>query len=108
MAETIKNDAAVVEEKEEESAAMPATKAAPAWAQEILSADKEILRSLKRVKRYFHWRVIWIAVKWAFLVLIVILGFISFRTISSYLQGYVNMFNSYGAKLGGQNFTPNQ
>jgi|GEM_PF-1095035 len=66
---------------------------------EILATDQEILKTVKFLKNYFKWQVIWGSIKWAILVIIIIFGFISFKAAVAYLQGYADVFKSYSDQL---------
>jgi hypothetical protein len=68
---------------------------------EILATDREILKSVKFLKNYFKWQVIWGVIKWTILIAIIIFGFISLRSVGTYLQSYGDVFKSYSDQLEG-------
>lgn len=70
-----------------------------AMLQESLEINREILKSVKFIKKYFHWRAIWNIVKVAILVLVVIFGAISVGTAVDYFKGYTSSIESYSNQL---------
>lgn len=62
---------------------------------EILVNEQEILKSLNFLKNYFRWQIIWGGVKWAVLIAVIILGFISLKSLAAYFQGYADVFKNY-------------
>lgn len=62
---------------------------------EILVKEEEILKSLNFLKNYFRWQMIWGGIKWAILIVVIILGFISLKSLATYFQGYADVFKTY-------------
>jgi len=64
-----------------------------------LATNQEILKSVKFLKGYFHWKTILNIVKWVIIILIVIFGFISLKPIVSSMQNYVDDLKGYSDQL---------
>ncbi len=70
---------------------------------EILALNQEMAKELRFIKNYFRWQVIWGSIKWAIVILVVILGFISLKAMANYLEGYAGVFKSYSEQIESSN-----
>lgn len=54
--------------------------------------NEEILKAVKFIRRFYFWRGIINGVKIAILVLVIILGIVTWDTITDYVSNYLNDF----------------
>ncbi len=59
-----------------------------------LKLSQEILASTLYIKRYVKYRRTFAAVKWGFIILIVIFGFLSYDFVLDYLQEAISAYQS--------------
>lgn len=57
-----------------------------------IEISQKIEDNTKYIRSYVRWKRIIAAIKWGFLVLIVVLGFLSFNYIFDYIKGTINEF----------------
>ncbi|MBN2854038.1 hypothetical protein JXK06_00690 [Patescibacteria group bacterium] len=57
-----------------------------------LELSQEILASTLYVQKYIKHRRIFAAIKWAFIILIIIFGFLSFNFVFDYLQDTISSY----------------
>lgn len=60
----------------------------------ILETNEKILQNCSYLKNYFRNRSIFLAAKWVLLLIILILGFISFSSIFDYLRDNINLYET--------------
>lgn len=66
---------------------------------ELLIVNQEMAKELKFLRNYFRWQAIWSATKWVILVLVIILGLVSLKTLANYFQSYTDIFKTYSNQL---------
>jgi|GEM_PF-1630673 len=59
---------------------------------EIMTANREILETLRFFRNYLRWRIIWSSVKWLIFIAVIVFGFVSLKSLTAYFQSYLDSF----------------
>ncbi|MFA7087759.1 MAG: hypothetical protein WC146_00210 [Patescibacteria group bacterium] len=60
--------------------------------EEILEINRDILKSVKYIKKYYFWQRIFNNLKWIILVIAIIIGAISLQSVVNYAKNYTDSF----------------
>jgi len=60
--------------------------------EEILEINRDILKSVKYIKKYYFWQRIFNNLKWIILVIAIIIGAISLQSVVNYAKNYIDSF----------------
>lgn len=62
--------------------------------QESIDTNREILKSVNFIKKYYHWRFIWNIAKITIFVLLILAGALSIKSAKEYLNKYTSGYSS--------------